>query len=220
MRVAVLSLTRDRLLYTKHCFGALHRKAGCLFNHYVLDNGSTDGTPDWLEEYDPFEHVFLEENIGIAGGMNRLLDLIDPSDYDAIVHFDNDCELTQPDTLKKLCELVVEGDAILSPRILGLNNPPAHTREVRIGDEVILDIPQIGGIMLTAPAWVYDEFRYPKDLPVWGHDDAYLCAWFRASGGTCGYVKSLEAWHYRSTAGQHEDMQWYFDRRVSEGAPA
>ncbi len=228
MRVAVLTLTRDRLEYTKHCFDRLWEFAGCDFDHYVLDQGSTDGTDEWLaDEYDAHALVCETENIGIAAGMNLLLHIADreaqpPYErYDVIVKFDNDCELTQPNTLRDVCALALEGDALLSPRILGLNNPPPVTRELRIGDEVIQDVPQIGGIFLAAPAWVYDEFRYSDDLPVWGGDDVEICAWFRREhGGTCGYVARLEAWHYESTSGQHERFPAYFERTLAEGKAA
>jgi hypothetical protein len=108
---------------------------------------------------------------------------------------------------------------LLSPRILGLNNPPPVTRELRIGNETILDIPQIGGIFLAAPAWVYDEFSYSEDVPPWGVDDVEICAWFRRQGGTCGYVKRLEAWHYEGTSGQHQKYPDYFARTLAEGKP-
>ena len=220
MNVAVLSLTRDRLDYTKASFASLHKNAGCRWDHYVLDNGSTDGTAEWLHlEYDKLFAVQSPDNIGIAAGMNLLLDRL-VGDYDVIVKFDNDCLLTQPNTLRNICRLVLKsGSAILSPRILGLNNPPQPTRELRIGDEVILDIPQIGGIFLAAPGWVYDEYRYPADdLPKWGGDDAHICAWWRQQGGTCGYVKRLEAWHIDSTQGQQEKYPGYFKRKFAEMA--
>lgn len=231
MRVAVLSLTRDRLEYTQHCFAKLDEFAGCAFDHYVLDQGSTDGTQDWLfKEYLPGPNLrwaeCRPENIGIHAGMNSLLKKIDElvdegmEPYDVIVKFDNDCELTQENTLRDVCALAMEGDCFLSPRILGLNNPPQATRKLRIGDEVILDIPQIGGIFLAAPAWVYDHFRYSQNAPLWGGDDVEICAWFRRLyGGTCGYVERLEAWHYEGTSGQHDRFPDYFARTLAEGKP-
>jgi hypothetical protein len=121
-------------------------------------------------------------------------------------------------TLRDVAQLAHEGGALLSPRILGLNNPPQPTRELRIGDETILDVPQIGGIFLAAPAWVYDEFRYSESNPKFGGDDVEICAWFRRQGGTCGYVKRLEAWHYETTEGQRERFPDYWDRKLVEMA--
>jgi len=222
MNVALFTLTRDRLDYTKHCFERLYEYAGSHFDHYVLDQGSTDGSEQWLIDAPfPLKTVLYGENIGLARRLNYLYDRSrSVAEYDVIIHFDNDCELTQPNTIRDLAALVAKGNCILPPRILGLNTPPQPTRELRIGDEVILDIPQIGGICLSAPGWVFEEFRYPENLPKWGMEDEAICKWWREQGGTCGYVQRLEAWHYRTTQGQHEDHGWYFERRVKEGGPA
>lgn len=221
MKIAVTTLTRDRLAYTQHCFARLREFAGCDYDHYVLDNASEDGTVEWLRAQDDLTVVEMPENIGIAQGLNYLNDLaFDQDDYDVIVHFDNDCELTQPNTLRDLAQLAHEGGAILSPRILGLQNPPQPTREVQINGETILDIPQIGGICLTAPGWWFRflEYRYPDNLPLWGLDDAHICHAWREAGGTCGYVKRLEAWHYEGTNGQRDRYPDYFARKDAEYA--
>lgn len=226
VRVAVLTLTRDRLEYTKHCFARLETFSGCEFDHYVLDQGSTDGTAEWLfDEWLPWDvgqglkYVDRRfENLGICGGVNALLEKIDERHYDVIVKFDNDCELTQPNTLRDVARLTLEGGCLLSPRILGLNNPPPVMGTMMIGNEVILDIPQIGGIFLSAPAWVYDHFTYHGND--WGGgDDSEICWWFRQQGGVCGYVKRLEAWHYQTTSGQHAKYPEYFARTLAEGKP-
>lgn len=219
MKIAVTTLTRDRLDYTRHCFARLREFAGCDYDHYVLDNASEDGTVEWLRGQDDLTVVEMPENIGIGAGINYLNDLaLDNDDYDVIVKFDNDCELTMPNTLRDLAQLVADGGAVLSPRILGLQNPPQPTRELHINGETILDIPQIGGICLTAPAWWFLEYRYPDSLPLWGLDDAHLCATWRERGGTCGYVKRLEAWHYLGTDGQRADQPSYFARKDAEHA--
>jgi len=218
LAIAVLSLTRDRLDYTKHCFRTLREMAGCEFDHYVFDNGSTDGTQDWLRwEYNP-EHLILSpENIGVCRGLNAMLDAaFEIEDYDVIVKFDNDCELTQHKTLATVARLTDQGGCLLSPRILGLRQPPQPTRELRIGEETILDVPQIGGIFLASPSWVFQEFRYNENNPLYGRDDVDLCWWFREQGGTCGYVKRFEAWHYETTDGQEARYPEYWSRKMAE----
>jgi GT2 family glycosyltransferase len=217
LAIAVLTLTRDRLEFTRHCFQTLRDNAGCDYDHFVLDQGSTDGTQEWLARQ-PVDTTLLTQNVGISEGMNTLLDQINPMNYDVIVKFDNDCELTCERTLRDVCLLANEGGVLLSPVIRGLLNPPIPAREVSVCNEAILDVPQIGGIFLAAPAWVYDEFRYSPDNPFWGLDDVEICAWFRAKGGTCGYVKRLEAWHYLGTKGQRETDEAYFVRKDREYA--
>lgn len=221
MRVAVLSLTRDRLAYTQHCFQTLREHAGCEFDHFVLDQGSTDGTREWLLEQDDMTVTLLSENVGISRGLNLLLDEeLDPGEYDVIVKVDNDCELLTPNTLRAVAALAVEGDALLSPTILGLRNPPSPTGIRTIGSEIIRDVPQIGGVFLAAPASIYERWRFNEHAPLWGTDDVDLCAWWRFQGGLVGYVPRFEANHYLTTDGQVADMPAYFERRVLEGGPA
>src|SRR5512134_1510981 len=100
MRVAVLTLTRDRLEYMQHCFASLRHNAGCDYDHFVLDQGSTDGTQRWLMNGVYAGLSLLHENIGISRGHNKLLDMIQVvGTYDVYVTFDNDCEVTMPGTL-------------------------------------------------------------------------------------------------------------------------
>lgn len=212
-RIAVLSITRDRIDYTKHCFKLLRENAGCRFDHYVFDNGSTDGTQEWLGKRKLKGLVVSDSNVGVCVAMNRLLDLAGP-DYDFYVKFDNDCEITNPGTLKAVVELM-DDKLILSPRIMGLMNPPG------VGSEIDgLGYPaMIGGIFMCVPGWVYREYRYPENNPVWGMDDVGICNWFANHGGRVAYVMGLEANHYETTVGQHNKYPDYFLRRVGEGGP-
>ena len=214
MRIAVLSLTRDRREYTRHCFDSLFNNAGCDYDHFILDQGSTDGTRGAIAAFPNV--VLLKHNIGISRGMNVLLEIVDGQGYDVVVKFDNDCELTEPDTLATVARLALEGNALLSPRILGLQNPPPVLGRFAIAGESILDIPQIGGIFLAAPAHVYEDFRYNPDNPIFGGDDVEICAWWRANGGKCGYVEHLTANHYETTEGQQERFPDYFQRKHAE----
>jgi len=220
VKIAVLTLTRDRLEYSQHCFAELRTHAGCDYDHYVYDQASEDGTDRWLMNGVYAGLIIGRQNVGISRGMNSLLALTRRKGYDVIVKFDNDCELTEPNTLRDVCDLVMAGKAILSPRILGLNNPPGATGEFDIAGEPILDIPQIGGIFLAVPGEWYLDYRYPEDGPVWGMDDAHICKMFRMNGGRCGYVKRLTANHMDTTNGQHLRYPAYFERTLAEGKPS
>ena len=216
MNVAILTCTRDRLGYTKHCFGTLREFAGCDYDHYVLDQGSTDGTAEWLLEDESLDLTLLDKNAGLHRGFNILLDQLELDDYDCVMRMDNDCELTQPYTVAEICALAVDAHMLLSPRILGLNNPLAATRELDVNGEKVLDIPQIGGIFIAAPAEIYRDFRYNESRPFWGHDDVDLCAWWRSRGGTCGYVNRFEAWHYETSREQPARFPEYWARKLAE----
>ena len=223
MNIAVLTLTRDRLPYTRHCFDTLRANAGCAYDHFVLDQGSTDGTPEWLLSQDDLTVLELSENVGISRGLNILLDeIVNPADYDAIVKFDNDCEVLTPGTLIAVAELACRWDALLSPRIHGLRNPPQPYARVEADGWAVDAVAGIGGIFLAAPAAVYGDhgYRHAETNPVWGHDDDTLCGWQRRRGGLVGYVVGYDANHYLTTDGQAEDIPAYFERRVLEGGPS
>ena len=211
MRIAVLSLTRDRLDYTKHCFRILHQQ-DIDFDHYVFDQGSTDGTAEWLytDSWLPFKLVHLSGlNVGISVAMNCLLDRA--PDYDVYVKFDNDCELTDTTTLRAACEATVY-QMIVSPHIQGLKSPPAvESTEGNLGF-----VGQIGGIFMAVPGWVFGEFRYDENNPKWGMDDVQLSQWFRNRGGRLAYLLDYPANHYLTTVGQEAEMPEYWIRKKQE----
>lgn len=218
MNVAVLTLTRDRLPYTQHCFQTLRDKAGCEFDWFVLDQGSTDDTPGWLLDQDDITTTLLDENIGICRGLNLLLaESCDPADYDVLVRFDNDCEVLTPDTLRIACEAAADHQAIVAPRVLGLNNPPPTVCTLQLDNERWLDVTQIlGGIFMCIPAQVFTSgFRYDERFPAWTGDEAVV-PWWQARGGLAGYLHGIEVNHYLTTEGQKQSDPGYFKRKDRE----
>jgi hypothetical protein len=217
MNVALITFTRDRLDYTKHCFASLKANAGCDFNHYVLDQGSTDGTQEWLlSEWDSHD-LWLPENIGICRGANKLLDILDPSRFDVVCRYDNDCEVNQPDTLKTTAELAATYGAIVSPRVSGLLNPPPTLRTVSLGGHLLDETAILGGIFMAIPSQLFWEhgFRYDENAHLHSGDEA-IVPWWRARGGVCGYLQGYSVTHYETTSGQRERYPDYFARKDLE----
>jgi hypothetical protein len=214
---AVLSFTRDRLDYTRHCFETLRANAGCAFDHFVLDQGSTDGTREWLARYPAALVVFEDENVGITRAANHLLDVCPLDRYDVIVRFDNDCEVTQPDTLRTVCEVALEYDAIVAPRVNGLLHPPPVVALAQAGGHVIEETEILGGIFMAVPARLFSEegFRYDETMPPWTGDEA-IVPWWRARGGCAGYLRGWSVNHYETTAGQRERHPEYWARKDRE----
>lgn len=218
--IAVLSVTRDRLAYTKHCFGVLKELAGCPYDHYVFDNGSKDGTQEWLHDNaGRFAWTILnDENIGVSRAMNALLE--EASGYDVYVKFDNDLELTVGGTLKVAAQLVHDHPKwILSPKIEGLDSPPGTSQIIDLDGNRVGVLGQIGGIFMAVPGWVFnDGYRYDEGNPVWGMDDVTLGAWFKGKGGSLGYLMDMPANHYKTTRGQwaDEEQTAYYERKERE----
>ncbi len=60
---------------------------------YVADNGSTDGSPDWIaSNHRDVRLIRLEKNYGFAGGYNLALEQIDARYY---VLLNSDIEVTE-----------------------------------------------------------------------------------------------------------------------------
>ncbi len=213
MNIAVMSVTRDRLDYTKHCFATLHENAGCDFDWWITDNGSTDGTVDWLLANTDATVTAYDDNAGISPALNAMLDdIVNAADYDVIVKIDNDCELLTPNTLRDVCAAALEYQAIVSPWIRGLRQPPAS-----IGNFGPISLtPVVGGIFSAVPAWVFKNgYRHPI-IPTLDGEDAILCQWFVRQDGDVGYLDGYEANHYETTDGQHARYPEYFARREAE----
>lgn len=98
-RLHLAMLTYGALEETQRCVRSLvaHTPAGYQLN--VVDNASTDATPQWLEQQlKPWLRYQLNTtNRGVPGGRNDLLDFILPTaaDTDWIVFIDNDLEFQE-----------------------------------------------------------------------------------------------------------------------------
>ncbi len=218
MRVAVLSLTRDRLDYTKHCFQTLRDNAGVPYGHFVYDNASSDGTQEWLEQdYDCVGYVAGTENVGIARALNYLLGVVEEEGgYDVIVNVDNDCEVTVPGTLRVVAELAAANPgSVIGPRVDGLRRPPViHHYETIDGHRVGIT-SQIGGIFMPLPA----GWRYPETSNDYGHCDVLISSEAVKRGSIVGQLIDFPVNHYETTNGQEARYPEYFARRRAEGVP-
>lgn len=225
MIVAVLTLTRDRLSYTEHCFEKLRELAGCEFHHYVLDQDSHDETAGWLDnEHENGRIKYLYHagmNLGIARGMNHLIEKASRyGGYDAFVKMDNDCELIDYGTLDVVSRVAKSANGVVSPIVDGLRNPPLQLGRIhQVGNERVREMHMIGGIFTATPVDFWSAFRYPEDLPKWGGDDSLLCQVAHEMDMLVGYVENLRVNHYETTDGQHDHYPEYFQRRVEEGGP-
>ena len=226
MRVAIYSLTRDRLAFTHHCFETLRQRAGYPFDHFVLDNGSEDGTQEWLKAEHALgrfkEILLLDENVGISHGSNLMLDAIQRhAPYGLICKVDNDAEIVTADILAHLIKCFEDqrrfaSRLALSPRVEGIRNQPQRLRVEGRGGYRIGVTGIIGGLFHAAPWEVYREYRYPETLPLAkGQDDAF-CGWLTEHGVLIGYVEDLVVNHYLGTDEQAKIFPGYFTRKWKE----
>ena len=221
--IGVFTLTRDRLAYTKVCFESLRARAGMRFLHCVVDNGSTDGTKQWLRsQYRPHLFLDLPRNVGISRGCNMAVQtLLRFPNLDFIVKFDNDCLVC---TDQILTRIVHTADLLrsrfpyfaLSPRVAGIVNQPKRLQTCHLGGARFGCTSIVGGLFHCVPADLYAAYRYPENLPPASGQDDHLCGWILKNGGICGYLEDLNVQHFETTAKQAIRYPWYFRRKHLE----
>jgi GT2 family glycosyltransferase len=100
-KVTIIILTWNGLAYTKRCLETLRGRT--IFPNYevvVVDNGSTDGTVEYLKTL-PWLRLFVNsENVGFVRGNNRAMAECG-ADSDFLL-LNNDTEIIQPDWLSRL----------------------------------------------------------------------------------------------------------------------
>ena len=69
-RVTVVIPNYNGMKYLPQCIAALRRQTERDFSLLVMENGSTDGSAEWLRE-EGIPTIFSEKNLGFAGGVNR-----------------------------------------------------------------------------------------------------------------------------------------------------
>ena len=226
MRIAVFTLTRERLFYTQHCFKTLRERAGYPFHHLVIDNGSQDGTDKWLvnkySKLDNVDYVLLDENVGLARGCNLAYDLL-KDDYDLIIKMDNDCEVLSDGIILSIADLyaILEYKGLdkkynLSPRVKGIVNQPQRIGLHKFFEYQIGLTSHIGGLFSIISTSLRSNFSFPDTLPKARGQDSYQSARVLSLGGFCGYIENLAVNHYETTDGQKLRYPEYFTRKYKE----
>ena len=102
--VSVIILTWNGIDYTKACLASLRAKTD--FPDYrivVADNGSTDGTVEYLQKQTGLTTVLNRENLGFTKGNNLAIAHSDPESD--VILLNNDTEIVQPDWIATLQEV-------------------------------------------------------------------------------------------------------------------
>lgn len=156
MKIAVISITCNRINLTKKYLLELKAKGGIDFEHVIIDNGSTDGTVEWLVENN-YKVISISENIGVFKalkiGIEYVKENIKP---DYIVKFDDDCELVQQDILKTIINWFESGckSFVAAPLDLDIlpDKMPHSIRDDNDRGYNIRFTRHVGGIFVVAPS--------------------------------------------------------------------
>lgn len=167
-RVAVYTITRNKRELTEKSIKLLRRYAGVDFHHYVVDNGSGDGTAEWVQEDGGFRVTYVPgKNLGQNIAANIMLDEMG-NNYDYVMRWDPDALPRSRRFLKKMVKasdfMSARGlAAVVSPNIGQLENPPEPITAV--GDDIgqrYEMVEVLGGICRMHPSVFFDNWRFNK----------------------------------------------------------
>ena len=222
-RVAIFSLTYDRLELTKKCFESLYKTASYPFDHFVVDNGSTDGTKQWFQKWDKTDPHFIsnDTNRGISVASNQALELIERiGGYDIIVKVDNDAFFITPNWLKTMVKIWKSNHRLaLSPYPQGLVDHPGGAQRIGwgwIAGEYLGMTKHIGGIVHFVDADAYKKWRWDENSFLHGMQDLEFSQYLMQNGFQMGYMENYFVEHCEGTEGQLEKFPKYFERRKLE----
>lgn len=227
-KIAIFTLCRDRLEYTKKTFEEMRKTAGIKFDHFVLNNGSTDDTDKWLKENEKLfkKVIYSPDNKGIWVGINILLRETNFFEgYEFVCKVDNDVEFfndsRSKDWLLKLYKISMSAlgeEWILSPYIGGLGRRTGGAPRTGIDliqRQKISTSMHVGGICLFTPQKAYSEFM-PETMAISMGWDVFFCSKLRGQSYRCGYIEDIIIKHRDGTVGQEEKNKDYYNRKVYE----
>lgn len=191
MSVAAITITYNRLELTKRTIESFYDKTSVDY-HLFIDNGSTDGTQEYLK--DKFDHIFLEQNYGITEafclGVSKL------AEYDYILKLDNDVETVTEDLVERMVWFLDRHpDYAVSPVDLNLLpnfKPTTLKRAVVDGYNVELS-SHTGGAFQIARNHIVRQLC--NDKRHFQRGDFMIGHWYRRHGINPAYLIDLEMRH-------------------------
>lgn len=188
---AAVTITYNRLDLTKQTMESFYSKTGVDY-HLFVDNGSTDGTQDYIK--DKFDHIFLDQNYGITEafclGVSKL------EGYDYILKLDNDVEVVTDDLVAKMVWFMDRHpNYAISPVDLNLlpNFKPATLKKLKIDGLNVEITSHTGGAFQIARSEVVKDLC--RDKRHFKRGDYMIGHWYRRHSINPAYIRDWEMRH-------------------------
>jgi len=199
----------------------MYKTAGYKFDHFIVDNGSEDGTQLWLKSLDA--HIILNPyNKGIEGS-NQALNAIFSSDkkYDCICKVDNDCFFVTEGWLSAMVKIwEIDKKIILSPNVTHLRSGSVgRSKRIEIAGIQIGLTSHIGGIVHFMDSRDLKNFRFQsKNRYLHAVKDTIFTQHFRNKRKyRMGYMEDYFCQHYEGLGGkQNKRYPQYYERMMQE----
>lgn len=231
--IYILILTWNNLKDTKECLARLAKCNGLPFEILVVDNGSMDGTVEFIRDtYPEIQIIENEKNFGFAKGNNIGINYALEHNADYVIVLNNDVIVDY----SFLSEWIAEAErlpdvGILGPIIFFYNSPD---KIQSIGGQWELEDEKLGKLIITdillQKAFAIDyligcALLIPRKtlLKLGGFDERFFAYWedtdlcLRAQeAGLINYcVPSVKVWHKLSgsTDGGSHPVRYYYMAR-------
>lgn len=190
-KVVAITITYNRLELTKQTIDSFYAKTSVDY-HLFIDNGSTDGTQEYLKTR--YDHIFLDQNYGITEafclGVSKL------EGYDYILKLDNDVETITEDIINRMVYFLDrQKKYAVSPVDLNLlpNFKPATLNKFMVEGYRVEVASHTGGAFQLVSSQVakelcIDKWHFKKGDYMIGH-------WYRRHGINPAYLLDLEMKH-------------------------
>lgn len=192
MRVAAITITYNRLELTKRTIESFYSKTS-VDKHVFVDNGSSDGTQDFLKSR--YDHIFLEKNYGITDAF--VLAVENLTDYDFILKLDNDIETVTDKIIEKMLYFYSKSgkNFVSSPVDLNLdkNYAPRSSGKSILNGYNISYVSHTGGAFQLIPIDIC--LKLIRDYHHFKLGDQAIGGFYKQNGYKPVYLLDLEMKH-------------------------
>ena len=232
-KIAIIILNWNRAQDTAECLNSLKQCTYPNFEVLLVDNGSSDGSWQKLQQQFPnIKFILNSDNLGFVLGNNIGIKEAFKSNFDQVLLLNNDT-IVQPDLIDKLVELS-EKDAsvgIVAPKIMFYSEPEriwsiggrylailrkpdqAFYHEIDHGQQLKeKDLQWVSGCCMLIKREVFDKIGY-LDPDYWGSlEDVDFCWRAKRVGYNILVVPQSKIYHKFAVTfgGKHSPFYAYF----------
>ena len=188
--VNICMVTFNRLEFTKSSIASILQYT--CFPHVltVVDNGSTDGTVEYLQRMKKegiiTNLILLKDNVGVAKASNLAWSQEPDAEY--YMKFDNDIVIQKPNWLQRMVEVIDDSPALA---MVGYNfEPNSYPLQSINGQRVRPKIGNLGGACVLIPKRTEQHLGFwCEDYGLYGEEDADYGARINLAGFQHAYME-------------------------------
>jgi GT2 family glycosyltransferase len=201
---SIVIVTCNRLKFTRQTLESIFAHTDYPYELIILDNGSKDGTVDYLNSIQDHPQVsqvvLFPTNQGKPGAANHGF-VLSKGDY--IIGLDDDV-VVPPGWLSVVVEALRTVPRIgwIAINLENFGNQPGYFRpeyEHHFGHLVIQETPGVAGFCVAMPRSTYNLLGGYTEGTFYGIEDSDYLNRSRANGLLCGYLMNVIGIHYGGT---------------------